>query len=76
MPTNFVISGCDYKISVSDYKITTTDYIITDADYRIGRHLKKNYSGQKGFSFHRNKKLLLFWYNALNFCVPLSSLFI
>ena len=47
MPTNFVISGCDYKISVSDYKITTTDYIITDADYRIGRHLKKNYSGNK-----------------------------
>ena len=38
MPTNFVISGCDYKISVSDYKITTTDYIITDADYRINRH--------------------------------------
>lgn len=44
MPTNFVIS-------VSDYKITTTDYIITDADYRIGRHLKKNYSGQKRFFF-------------------------
>ena len=49
MPTNFVISVSDYKISVSDYKITTTDYIITDADYRIGRHLKKNYSGQKRF---------------------------
>ncbi len=51
MPTNFVISDSDYKISVSDYKITTTDYIITDADYRIGRHLKKNYSGQKRFFF-------------------------
>ncbi len=51
MPTNFVISDSDYKISVSDYKITTTDYIITDADYRIGRHLKKNYSGQIRFFF-------------------------
>ncbi len=51
MPTNFVISGCDYKISASDYIITTTDYKITDADYRICRHLKKNYSGQKRFFF-------------------------
>ncbi|WP_455643727.1 hypothetical protein, partial [Parabacteroides sp.] len=41
------ISASDYKISASNYIITTTDYKITDTDYRIGRHLRKNYSGQK-----------------------------
>ena len=47
MPINSVISASDYKISDSNYIITTTDYKITDTDYRIGRHLRKNYSGQK-----------------------------
>ena len=58
MPINSVISASDYKISASNYIITTTDYKITDTDYRIGRHLRKNYSGQKRFflsiNFYRN----------------------
>ena len=47
VPINSVISASDYKISASNYIITTTDYKITDTYYRIGRHLRKNYSGQK-----------------------------
>ncbi|WP_302314422.1 hypothetical protein, partial [uncultured Parabacteroides sp.] len=84
VPINSVISASDYKISASNYIITTTDYKITDTDYRIGRHLRKNYSGQKRFApqvqvgpylpFHgcwRDE-----YFQIMNFCGPCPVLFI
>ena len=61
MPINSVISASDYKISASNYIITTTDYKITDTDYRIGRHLRKNYSGQKRFFLSMEIKNCYCW---------------
>ena len=47
MPTNSIISDCDYVISTTDYIISASDYVIAAADYRISRHLRKNYSERK-----------------------------
>ena len=47
VPTNSIISDCDYVISTTDYIISASDYVIAAADYRISRHLRKNYSERK-----------------------------
>ncbi len=59
VPTNSIISDCDYIISASNYIISACDYIIAGTDYRISRHLRKNYSERKILFLHRCKKLLL-----------------
>ena len=33
VPTNSIISDCDYVISTTDYIISASDYVIAAADY-------------------------------------------